>query len=205
MREVALSRLPLGPYQTNCYLLSCPATQEGIIVDPSAEPDQILRAAQGLKIRCLFITHTHFDHLQALSEVQKALGVPVLAHSLAAQKISVNQALQDGDALSFGEMKGTVFHTPGHTPDSLCLLLGKTLIAGDTIFPGGPGKTASPEAFQQILHSLEARIWNLPDETMIYPGHGGETTVGQSRAEYQAFRSRPHPTPVYGDVLWLSS
>ncbi|MBI1987425.1 MAG: MBL fold metallo-hydrolase [Nitrospinae bacterium] len=205
MSEISVCRLPLGPYQTNCYLLSCPSTKEGIIVDPSAEPDEILKAAQGLKVNYVFITHTHFDHLQALAEVKESLGIPIVAHPLAAQKISMDRALQDGESLSFGEIQGTVLYTPGHTPDSICLLSGKTLIAGDTLFPGGPGKTGSPEAFQQILRSLEGKIFGLPDETVVYPGHGGETTVGQARAEYELFRSKPRTTPVYGDVLWLSA
>lgn len=212
VREVAdngliLRILPLGIYQVNGYLLICKETKEAILVDPADAAAEILKACSGLSIKFILITHGHFDHVQALARVKEDLKVPVTAHSLDQSHIPspIDNPLAEGDNLSFGKLKGKVLHTPGHTPGSICLLINKTLIAGDTLFPGGPGKTGSPDAFQQILRSIEEKIYTLPEDTVIYPGHGSETTIVQSRKEYQVFCQKPHPKPVYGEVSWLSS
>lgn len=205
--KISLKRLPLGPYQTNCYLLWSTETSEGIVVDPSAEPDQILKASQGITLRTILLTHTHFDHFQALPAIQEALRIPLAAHPQASQEasITVDLPLKDGDPLSLGSEEGQILHTPGHTPDSLCLWVDRILIAGDTLFPGGPGKTASFAAFEQILQSIEQKIFSLPDDTVIYPGHGLEITVGQAKVEYAVFQEKKRTAPVYGDVQWLTS
>ncbi len=113
--------------------------------------------------------------------------------------------LKDGDMITLGNLKIAVLHTPGHTPGSLCFKIIKYLIAGDTIFPGGPGKTWSPEDFKKIIASITGKILTLPDDTAIYPGHGDSTTVKKSKEEYAAFASRQHPDDLYGDILWLSA
>ena len=95
--------------------------------------------------------------------------------------------------------------TPGHTPGSLCFKAGKYLFAGDTVFPGGPGHTDSPEDFQQLLASITEKIFRLPDDTVVFPGHGEGTTVSKAKEEYAIFASKPHGTVVYGDVTWQSS
>jgi len=198
--------LPLGIYQVNSYLLICKDTKEAVLVDPGEAAAEILKAGAGFSIKFILITHGHFDHVQALSQVKKTLKVPVAAHPLDQSRIPVpiDYPLAEGDNLSFGKLKGRVFHTPGHTPGSICLLVNKTLIAGDTLFPGGPGKTGSPDAFQQIVRGIEEKIYTLTDDTVVYPGHGQETTIGQSRKEYKVFCQKTHPKPVCGDVLWLS-
>jgi glyoxylase-like metal-dependent hydrolase (beta-lactamase superfamily II) len=147
------------------------------------------------------------DHTGALVEVRDALKIPLAAHSLDAERLPCQPDLflHDGDRLSFGAVDLTVLHTPGHTPGSLCFLTGKHLIAGDTIFPGGPGKTASPGALKQIIESITAKIFVLPEETTIYSGHGDFTTIGKETAEFAEFSSRPHDPQLCGDVLWLSS
>jgi glyoxylase-like metal-dependent hydrolase (beta-lactamase superfamily II) len=96
-----------------------------------------------------------------------------------------------------------VLHTPGHSPGSICFLTGNILLAGDTIFPGGPGKTGSPDDFREIIHSLEQKIFVLPDDTKIFPGHGEPTTVKDAKQEYAVFSGKSHNPDLYGDVLWL--
>jgi glyoxylase-like metal-dependent hydrolase (beta-lactamase superfamily II) len=96
-------------------------------------------------------------------------------------------------------------HTPGHTPGSVCLLIGKHLFSGDTLFPGGPGKTGTPAAFEQIVNSIIERIFVLPDETLVYPGHGEDTILSKEKQEFAIFSGRTRPSGLCGDVLWLSS
>jgi hydroxyacylglutathione hydrolase len=98
-----------------------------------------------------------------------------------------------------------VLHTPGHTPGSLCFKITRYLFAGDTIFPGGPGHTDTPDDFREILTSITGKILTLPDSTLILPGHDDGTTVKKAREEYKVFASHPHPPDLSGDVLWLSA
>jgi len=96
-----------------------------------------------------------------------------------------------------------VLHTPGHTPGSLCFRVGRYLISGDTIFPGGPGRTSSPDDFKQIVKSITEKIFVLPDDTQIYPGHGNSTVLKNEKEEFAVFTSRPHEPNLCGEVLWL--
>ena len=112
--------------------------------------------------------------------------------------------LKDGDVIKFGNRELQVLATPGHTDGGVCLLVGKHLFSGDTLFPGGPGKTRSPEALQQVIGSITSKLLVLSDDTAVYPGHGLDTTIGDARREYQAFASRPHPSELSGDVTWNS-
>ena len=106
--------------------------------------------------------------------------------------------------VSLGNLKFEVLYTPGHTQGSLCFRAGRYLISGDTIFPGGPGKTRSPAAFKQIIESITGKILVLPDDTQIYPGHGDSTVLKKEKDEFTIFSSRPHNPDLCGDVLWLS-
>jgi glyoxylase-like metal-dependent hydrolase (beta-lactamase superfamily II) len=107
--------------------------------------------------------------------------------------------------VQFGKRSIQALSTPGHTPGSTCFLVGNHLFSGDTLFPGGPGKSRSPQAFRQEIDSITSKLLVLPDETAVYPGHGDDTTIGNARAEYQLFASRPHPDDLHGDVSWLES
>ena len=113
--------------------------------------------------------------------------------------------LNDGDTVSFGNLRLGVLHTPGHTPGSLCFKYGRYLISGDTIFPGGPGKTGSPVRFREIIKSLTEKIFVLPDDTLIYPGHGDSTVLKKEKDEFAVFSSHPPDPGLCGDVLWLAS
>ena len=113
--------------------------------------------------------------------------------------------LQDGDVMTFGKIQLNVLHTPGHTPGSLCFFTDIYLISGDTLFPGGPGKTGSPADFKKIIESITAKLFNLPDDTQVYPGHGASTIIGNEKRAFSEFSARSHPPDLCGDVLWASS
>ena len=205
--SLQIDRLSLGPFGTNCYILSCRKTGESVLVDTPAEGEKILRQLKGSDPRYIIITHNHLDHLGAFSEVTDELNIPVAIHPEDAKKLPSQPEilLKNGDSISFGKVSLKVLHTPGHTPGSICLLTGKYLISGDTIFPGGPGKTGSPAALRQIIESLSEKIFILPEDTRIYPGHGDSTLLGKEKTEFEVFSSRNHNPSLCGDVLWLSS
>jgi len=205
--RLRIDRLSLGPFGTNCYLITCRRTGESIVIDAPGEAAEILRGLKGTHPRFILITHTHMDHLGALSHLKSELEIPVAVHPLEAKNLPLRPEilLDDGDTVSFGRIKLTVLHTPGHTPGSICFLTGKYLISGDTLFPGGPGKTRSPADLRQIIESIKEKILPLPDDTQVYPGHGDSTILRKEKEEFALFSSRSHDPNLCGDVLWLSS
>ena len=205
--NVTITRLELGPFGTNAYIVVCQATGDSILVDAPAEAGEILRQLDGTNPRYIVISHSHFDHIQALDEVKSELKIPVAVHPLDAANLPSppDVELADGDTINVGQLKIRVLHTPGHTPGGLSFLVGKYLISGDTIFPGGPGKTGTPADFKQIVDSIVTKIFVLPDDTEVYPGHGDPTVLGKEKKEFAVFASRSHDPNLCGDVLWLSS
>jgi len=204
---VRIERLELGPYGTNTYVLICRRSGDSVLIDAPAEANAILKALKGTNPNCILITHTHMDHLGALPEVKSALDVPVAVHHSEAEglPIAADMLLNDGDTISFGDIELKVLHTPGHTPGSICFLTGRHLISGDTVFPGGPGKTGSPGDFKVIIQSIAGKILVLPDDTRIYPGHGDSIILEKVKEEFALFISRFHHPDLCGDVLWLAS
>ena len=204
--NIQIERLELGPFGTNAYVIVCRATGDSVLVDAPAEAGKILERLKGTNPRYILITHTHMDHLGALYDLQSKLGIPVAAHRLDAENLPSppEVLLSDGDGVSFGNIDIKVLHTPGHTPGSLCFLTGRYLIAGDTLFPGGPGKTNSPADLKQIIESITKKIFILPDDTGLYPGHGASTVLKKEKEEFAIFSSRSHDPNLHGDVLWLS-
>jgi len=177
-----------------------------VLVDAPAEASQILKALKGTHPRYILITHSHTDHIGALSELKSKLSVPIGVHRLDAKGLPVqaDMILEDGGKIDCGHMGLKIIHTPGHTPGSLSFLIDKYLIAGDTIFPGGPGKTRSPADLKLIIESISSKIFVLADDTAIYPGHGDSTVLRKEREEFAIFSSRSHDPNLFGDVLWLS-
>jgi glyoxylase-like metal-dependent hydrolase (beta-lactamase superfamily II) len=204
--EVKITKINMGPYNNNGYIVICPDTNEGIIIDTPAEPEKLLGAIGDVQIKSILITHKHQDHLLGFDEITGAVQVPVGIGTDDADGLpSPPQIdLKDGMVIKFGNQEMTVLDTPGHTEGATCFLIGKHLFSGDTLFPGGPGKTRSPEAFQQVVDSITKKLLVLPDDTAVYPGHGDDTTIGKAREEYQGFASKPHSPDLFGEVAWNS-
>jgi glyoxylase-like metal-dependent hydrolase (beta-lactamase superfamily II) len=205
--SIQIERLSLGPFGTNTYLLVCQKTGDSVIVDAPGDADKVLKRLEGTQPKYILMTHNHMDHVDAIADLKSALNVPLAAHADDGGGLPVKpeRFLNDGDTIAFGKIQLTVLHTPGHTPGSLCFLTESYLISGDTIFPGGPGKTWSPADFKKIVESLTGKIFTLPDETQVYPGHGDATVVKKERQEFEAFSAKPHDPNLCGDVVWLSS
>ena len=205
--NIQIEKLQLGPFGTNAYVLIYQQTRESVLVDAPAEAGKIAERLKGTEPRYILLTHSHMDHIGALAELRTRLRVPLAAHTADAGNLPSPPEilLTDGDVVSFGNIKLEVLHTPGHTPGSLCFKTDKYLLSGDTIFPGGPGKTRSPAHLKQIIESITGRIFTLGDDIQIYPGHGDTTVLRKEKDEFAIFSSRPHSPDLCGDVLWLSS
>jgi len=205
--NIEIERLELRPWGTNAYIIICLQTGNSVLIDAPADASTIMKRLQGTKPKYILLTHNHMDHIGALSELRSKLKVPLAAHAADSTRLPSPPEilLNDGDVVSFGKVKLEVLHTPGHTSGRLCFKIGKYLISGDTIFPGGPGKTRSPADLRQIIKSITDKIFVLPDDIEIYPGHGDSTILKKERDEFAIFSSRPHDPNLCGDVLWLSS
>ncbi len=194
-----------GGMVSNAYLLVCKQTNDSVIIDTPGDAAKILEQAKGTNPTYIVITHNHFDHLGALAQLRPKLRIPVLAHPLDTLPSCPDILINDGDTISFGNIRLRVLHTPGHTEGSICLYTKKYLISGDTLFPGGPGKTGSPEALRQIIASITDKLLVLPDDTQVFSGHGDPTVLKKEKEEIAVFKSRSHDQDLCGDVLWLSS
>ena len=206
--NIRIEKLDLvGAVVANAYMLVCQQTKDSVLVDAPGETKQIIEHLKGTNPRYILLTHSHFDHIGALAELQSQLKLPVAINPLDATSLPVSPdvTLNDGDIVSFGNIALNVLHTPGHTPGSLCFLTGKYLISGDTLFPGGPGATRSPDNLKQIIESITEKLFVLPDDTEVYAGHGDSTVLNREKEEFAVFSSRSHDPNLCGDVLWLSS
>ena len=204
---LVIYKIKCGPYDNNAYVVVCPRTNRSVVIDAPAEPGPMLAVARETEVQAVVITHNHFDHIMGLEEVRQALGAPVGIGAADAGALATppDFLLEDGGQVRAGDVVLTALATPGHTPGSTCLVTGRHLFTGDTLFPGGPGKTRSPENLRQILDSITTRLFALGDDVVFYPGHGDDGDLKTAKEEYAVFASREHPADLCGDVLWLES
>jgi glyoxylase-like metal-dependent hydrolase (beta-lactamase superfamily II) len=189
--DLIVRKIEVGPMENNTFVLECAETHEALLVDGCFEATKIIEGTDGADIVSIVQTHGHFDHVQALEELKEKLGAPVAAHPGDDYPVEVDRELSDGDKISFGNLSATVLHTPGHTPGGICLLVGRHLISGDTLFPGGPGNTEDDkERFSQIIEAISDKLFTLPDDTVVYPGHGADTTIGAEKPHLQEWVDR---------------
>ena len=204
---IQIEHYELGPFGTNSYILTCLKTGDSAIVDAPGDAGKIVDQLQQTNPQTILMTHNHMDHTGALAQLKKTLNVPIAAHAEDADRlpIAADRLLVDGESITLGNIHLTVMHTPGHTPGSLCFYTEGYLISGDTLFPDGPGKTGSPADFRQIVESLKNKIFILPDDTQVFPGHGDHTVLGKEKKAFDAFSARSHAPNLCGDVLWSKS
>ena len=190
--DLIVRKIRVGNMENNTYVLECPATHEGLLVDGCFEPRVILAESEGAEIVGIVQTHAHHDHIDALPALKDKLGVPLYAHPAEDYPVPIDVELADGDVISFGkDHKVNVLHTPGHTPGGICLLTGNHLVSGDTLFPGGPGNTwDDKKLFAQIIDGIESKLFALPDGTRVYPGHGDDTTIGAEKPHLDEWKQR---------------
>jgi hydroxyacylglutathione hydrolase len=196
--------LPVGPLQCNCSIVGDETSHEAMVIDPGDEIEDILALVQKhkLQVKHIVITHAHIDHVGGAMKLRAATGAPILLNQndyallkmLDVQaawlgmkspgKVDIDDSLGQADVVKAGSLVANVMHTPGHTEGSICLYFPaeKKLIAGDTLFAGSIGRTDLPGgSFEKIMGSLHGQVLALPDETLVIPGHGPETTIGEER------------------------
>jgi glyoxylase-like metal-dependent hydrolase (beta-lactamase superfamily II) len=197
---------PMGPYSNNAYIVRDLSRRESLLVDMPLETSPLLDAiAADGNVRQVVATHWHPDHWMSYDAVREATGAPVLVgdREIKIDEARIDRRVADNEEVQVGSVHCTVLHTPGHTPGSICLRIGRALISGDTLFDGGPGKTSAAGDLETIIAAITSRLYPLPDDTVVMPGHGANTTIGESRTQYAEYVTHPHAPGVFGDVEWL--
>ena len=198
----SIVKASVGPMNNNAYLITCSQTGETLLIDAANDAAVLLDLVErhAPKLSLIITSHQHPDHWQALAEVVKGTGAPTAAHQLDAEPLPVkpDRILADGDTIEIGELRFDVIHLQGHTEGSVALALrGPTagdavhLFTGDCLFPGGVGKTWRPGDFERLLGDVSTKVFDVyPDSTVVYPGHGDDTTLGAERPHLREWSER---------------
>lgn len=199
---------PTG-YGNNVWVVVERETGEAAFVDAPGDPEANIAAAEalGVKPSRILLTHGHFDHTPAIDALKQKYGARLYADpgEPGLKDGQLDEPVRDGDLIPVGNLRFQVLSVPGHTPGSITFVCGRSAFVGDTLFPGGPGRSKDNAALQQEIQSITSKLYALPDDTTIYPGHGATTTIGASKAEYAVFASKQHAPGLCGDVTWLDS
>jgi glyoxylase-like metal-dependent hydrolase (beta-lactamase superfamily II) len=201
VRELAalmITKASVGPMDNNAYLLKCRATDDLLLIDAAADERVLLGLLNGQPLSTVVTTHRHGDHWGALADVVAATSATTVAGADDVDGIPVttDRAVTDGDVVSVGDVDLQVISLVGHTPGSIALLYDDPtgpphLWTGDSLFPGGVGKTSSSDDFGSLIDDVESKVFGrLPDETWVYPGHGDDTTLGAERPHLGQWRAR---------------
>jgi glyoxylase-like metal-dependent hydrolase (beta-lactamase superfamily II) len=190
---VRIEKLVVGPFENNVFVLRCKSSGEAAIVDAANEHELLLDVSRATGVSRVLTTHGHWDHIQAVEAVREA-GIDVgIAPQDASMLPSYDFTIPDDDVITVGDLRLRTIHTPGHTQGSTCFLLeGRpVLFSGDTLFPGGPGNTGLPGGnFDQIIESIDRRLFALPGDLLVLPGHGLDTTLDSERPHLQEWIDR---------------
>lgn len=183
--------LTVGSYMSNCYIVGSDISKDGIIIDPGADPETIMNAVEGLgvDIKLIVATHGHIDHVGGVNRIKERTGAPFAMHEMEnikggvfGKSPTVDKSLRDGDSIEVGELSFTVRHTPGHSPGGIVLIGHDIVFSGDTLFQFSIGRTDFPGgSYSQLMTGIFDYLMVLPDETIVYTGHGPHTTIGMER------------------------
>ena len=191
--QADVHQVVVGPMDNNVFVLRCRQTGEALLIDAANEHERLLDLCRALDVRQVIETHGHWDHIQAVPELRDAgYSVHVTAED-AAMLPSYDEILEDDAVIEVGRLRLHTIHTPGHTPGSMSFRLegSPLLFSGDTLFPGGPGNTSFEGGdFETIIASIDRRLFTLPPETLVLPGHGDDTTIGTERPQLQEWIDR---------------
>jgi glyoxylase-like metal-dependent hydrolase (beta-lactamase superfamily II) len=193
--QAEITKVSVGPMDNNVYVVRCRETGEAVMLDAANEHERLLELCRTLGVRTVLETHGHWDHIQAVPEVRDAgydVGVTAEDAGMLADQ-GYDFLLEDDSVLSVGRLRLRTIKTPGHTPGSMCFVLegSPVVLSGDTLFPGGPGATKFPGGdFDTIIRSIDSKLFTLPPETIVMPGHGADTTIGAERPHLQEWIDR---------------
>ena len=193
--DVEVHKVVVGPVDNNVFVVRCRASGESVMIDAANEHELLLDLCRRLDVRRVLETHGHWDHIGAVTEVREAgyeVGVTA-ADAPMLSDVGYDVLLDDAEVIEVGRLRLHAIHNPGHTPGSISFHVEGTplLFTGDTLFPGGPGATKYPGGdFEAIIHSIDTKLFTFPDDTIVLPGHGLDTTIGTERPHLQEWVDR---------------